>query len=101
MGAPRDRFDGKGSGMILSNEGFILTNYHVIEGASRIRVRLQNGRVFRALVKGFDSQSDVAVIQLVDAPESMLNPIKLGDSDSVKVGEFAIAIGAPFELEVK
>ncbi len=97
--APRDRFDGKGSGMILSNEGFILTNYHVIEGASRIRVRLQNGRVFRALVKGFDSQSDVAVIQLVDAPESMLNPIKLGDSDSVKVGEFAIAIGAPFELE--
>ena len=97
--APRDRYDGKGSGMVLSKEGFVLTNYHVIEGASRIRVRLQSGRVFKALVKGFDSRSDVAVIKLVDAPEPMLEPIKLGDSDAVKVGEFAIAIGAPFELE--
>ncbi|XOV69425.1 MAG: trypsin-like peptidase domain-containing protein [Verrucomicrobiota bacterium] len=96
---PRDRFDGKGSGMILSKEGYILTNYHVIEAASRIRVRLMNGRIFKALVKGYDSQSDVAVIQLVDAPESLLIPIKIGDSDAVKVGEFAIAIGAPFELE--
>ena len=96
---PKDRYDGKGSGMILSKKGFVLTNYHVIEGASRIRVRLQSGRVFRALVKGYDSQSDVAVIELVDAPESILQPIELGDSDSVNVGEFAIAIGAPFELE--
>ncbi|MBT5926663.1 MAG: trypsin-like serine protease [Verrucomicrobia bacterium] len=95
---PRDRFDGKGSGMILSKDGQVLTNYHVIEGASRIRVRLQNGRTFKAMVKGFDPQSDVAVIQLVEAPDSMLMPIKIGDSDAVKVGEFAIAIGAPFEL---
>lgn len=96
---PQDRFDGKGSGMILDKEGHILTNYHVIEAASRIRVRLMNGRIFRAMVKGYDSQSDVAVIQLVDAPKSLLTPIKIGDSDAVKVGEFAIAIGAPFELE--
>lgn len=96
---PQDRFDGKGSGMILSKEGYILTNYHVIEAASRIRVRLMNGRIFKAQVKGYDSQSDVAVIQLVDAPKSLLVPIKIGDSDAVKVGEFAIAIGAPFELE--
>jgi serine protease Do len=96
---PRDRYDGKGSGMILSKDGFILTNYHVIEAASRIRVRLQNGRVFKAHVKGVDPQSDVAVIQLIEAPDSLLHPIKLGDSDTVKVGEFAIAIGAPFELE--
>jgi serine protease Do len=96
---PKDRYDGKGSGMILNKEGFVLTNYHVIEGASRIRVRLQNGRVFKAHVKGFDSQSDVAVIKLIEAPGSILHPIRLGDSDEVKVGEFAIAIGAPFELE--
>ena len=96
---PRDRFDGKGSGMILSKDGHILTNYHVIEAASRIRVRLMNGRIFKAKVTGYDSQSDVAVIQLVDAPKSLLTPIKIGDSDAVKVGEFAIAIGAPFELE--
>ncbi len=96
---PRDRFDGKGSGMILSKDGHILTNYHVIEAASRIRVRLMNGRIFKAIVTGYDSQSDVAIIQLVDAPKSLLTPIKIGDSDAVKVGEFAIAIGAPFELE--
>jgi serine protease Do len=96
---PRDRFDGKGSGMVLSSEGHVLTNYHVIEAASRIRVRLRNGRVFKAHVRGFDSQADIAVLHLIDAPASMLHPIKTADSDAVQVGEFAIAIGAPFELE--
>ena len=96
---PEDRFDGKGSGMILDKEGHILTNYHVIEAASRIRVRLQNGKIFQAHVRGYDSQSDVAIIQLIEAPAEILTPIALGDSDKARVGEFAIAIGAPFELE--
>jgi len=96
---PEDRFDGKGSGMILDKEGHILTNYHVIEAASRIRVRLQNGKIFQAHVRGYDSQSDVAIIQLIEAPADILTPIALGDSDKARVGEFAIAIGAPFELE--
>ncbi|MEC7199698.1 MAG: trypsin-like peptidase domain-containing protein [Verrucomicrobiota bacterium] len=96
---PEDRFDGKGSGMILDKEGHILTNYHVIEAASRIRVRLQNGKIFQAHVRGYDSQSDVAIIHLIEAPAEILTPIALGDSDKARVGEFAIAIGAPFELE--
>jgi serine protease Do len=96
---PEDRFDGKGSGMILDVQGHILTNYHVIEAASRIRVRLQDGRLFQAHVRGYDAQSDVAILRLINAPEDTLKPIRIGDSEAVRVGEFAIAIGAPFELE--
>lgn len=95
-----DVFDGKGSGVVISRDGFVLTNYHVIEGASLLRVRLQNGRSFSARVQGQDPQSDVAVIKIEpDQGDETFTPAKLGDSDSVRVGEFAIAIGAPFELD--
>lgn len=95
-----DVFDGKGSGVVISEDGFVLTNYHVIEGASRLRVRLQSGRSFSASVQGQDPQSDVAIIKI--EPGAMSKPFQvatLGDSDKVRVGEFAIAIGAPFELD--
>ncbi len=96
---PRSRgpvFDGQGSGMIIREDGYILTNGHVVEGADRIRVRFSDGREFPAEVRGVDEQSDVAVIR-VEARD--LPAIRFADSDKVKVGEFAIAIGAPLELD--
>lgn len=95
-----DIFDGKGSGVVISEDGLVLTNYHVIEGASRLRVRLRNGRSFSASVQGQDPQSDVAVIRIEPGESTQsFQAAKLGDSDRVRVGEFAIAIGAPFELD--
>ena len=95
-----DVFDGKGSGVEISEDGFVLTNYHVIEGASQIRVRLRSGRSFSATVQGQDPQSDVAVIKIDPGSYTEKFPLaKLGDSDRVRVGQFAIAIGAPFELD--
>ena len=95
-----DVFDGKGSGVVISEDGFVLTNYHVIEGASLIRVRLQNGQSFSASVQGQDPQSDVAVIKIDPGASTQSFPEAiLGDSDKVEVGQFAIAIGAPFELD--
>ena len=95
-----DVFDGKGSGVVISEDGFVLTNYHVIEGASQLRVRLQSGKSFMATGQGQDPQSDVAIIKIEsgDTPQSF-QVATLGDSDKVRVGEFAIAIGAPFELD--
>lgn len=87
---------GKGSGIIIRKDGFILTNRHVVEDADKIQVRLLDGRTFSAKVQGVDAQSDVAVVK-IDARD--LPVAKLGDSSKVRVGEFAIAIGAPFSLD--
>jgi Trypsin-like serine proteases, typically periplasmic, contain C-terminal PDZ domain len=87
---------GKGSGVIIRKNGFILTNRHVIEDAETIQVRLLDGRTFQAKVHGVDAASDVAVLK-IDADD--LPVAKLGDSSRVRVGEFAIAIGAPFSLD--
>lgn len=97
--ADQDVFDGKGSGVVIDEKGFVLTNYHVIKAASQLRVRLQNGRSFSARIQGQDLQSDVAVIKIETASPALFSPAKLGDSDQVRVGEWAIAIGAPFELD--
>ena len=91
-------YNGQGSGIIMDSEGRILTNHHVVEQAERIRVRLRDGRQFEAEVKGTDEQSDLAVLQL-KSPPTDLPTARLGDSDKVRVGEFAIAIGAPFRLD--
>jgi len=88
--------DGQGSGIIIREDGYIMTNRHVVEDAESIEVRLKDGRVFKARVRGVDPQSDVAVLQ-IDA--NGLPFAKLADSSKTKVGEFAIAIGAPFQLE--
>lgn len=89
-------FDGRGSGIVLTEDGYILTNAHVVENAEKIRVRLKNGGEFDAEIKGRDKQSDLAVLKI----EARGLPVaRFGDSSAVRVGEFAIAIGAPFELD--
>jgi serine protease Do len=93
---PGERQTGQGSGIIIRKDGYILTNRHVVEDAERIEVRLKDGRVFKAKVRGVDAPSDVAVIK-IDAKN--LPVAKLADSSKTRVGEFAIAIGAPFALE--
>lgn len=84
-----------GSGFIFREEGYILTNNHVIAEATDILVKLQDGRRFKAEVVGADERSDLAVLK-INATALPLS--KLGDSDAVKVGEFAFAIGTPMEL---
>jgi serine protease Do len=87
---------GLGSGVILREDGYILTNTHVVEDADKIEVKLQDGRTFKATLRGSDPKSDVAVIK-IDAKG--LPAAKLADSTKTRVGEFAIAIGAPFSLD--
>jgi serine protease Do len=88
---------GIGSGFIVDPRGYILTNQHVIEGATRITVRLQSGEEFRGRVIGADEETDIAVIK-VDASRD-LPTVKLGDSSSVEVGDWVLAIGSPFGLD--
>jgi serine protease Do len=89
-------FDGQGSGVIVREDGYILTNGHVVRNAEKIRVRLQNRKVYDAVVKGIDPMSDLAVVK-IDAKG--LPAAKFADVQKVRVGEFAIAIGAPFDLD--
>ena len=93
---PMEKLIGQGSGVIIRENGYILTNRHVVEDAEKIEVRLRDGRTFKATVRGVDPQSDVAVIKI----EAKGLPVaKLANSAKVRVGEFAIAIGAPFSLD--
>ncbi|MGD0803152.1 MAG: trypsin-like peptidase domain-containing protein [Candidatus Bathyarchaeia archaeon] len=87
----------QGSGFIYDTTGKIITNNHVVEGASRIMVTFINGTIVNATLVGRDPYSDLAVIS-VDAPASLLKPLKLGSSTSLKVGEDVIAIGNPYGL---
>jgi serine protease Do len=84
-----------GSGFIISEDGHILTNNHVVDGADKITVRLSDQREFTAKVIGTDPQSDVAIIK-IDGKNLPVLP--LGNSDTLEVGEWVIAIGSPFEL---
>jgi len=92
----RQKQRGGGSGVIVDKEGYVLTNNHVIEGADKVKVKLNDGREFTATVKGQDSRTDLAVLHIdsKDLPVAIL-----GDSDKLEVGEWAIAIGSPFGLE--
>jgi len=92
----RHRQRSGGSGVIVDKEGYILTNNHVIEGADKVKVRLNDGREFIATVKGQDSRTDLAVLHI---KEKDLPVAILGNSDNLDVGEWAIAIGSPFGLE--
>jgi len=95
--APEDFLEqGSGSGVIVSADGYILTNNHVVEGADEITVKTADGKEYKAKMVGTDKRSDVAVIK-IDA--AGLTPAKLGDSDQVVVGEWVLAIGNPFELQ--
>src|SRR5882724_1116652 len=88
---------GVGSGFIVSPKGYILTNEHVIEDATRIIVGLQSGEKYRAKVVGIDSATDVAVIK-IDAPHD-LPTVTLGDSNAAQVGDWVLAMGSPFGLD--
>jgi len=87
---------GKGSGFIVSKEGHVLTNNHVVEGADKITVTLSDGRQFDAKIVGRDPTFDLAVIKIT---ASDLPVLSLGDSDAIQVGEWVVAIGNPFGLE--
>ncbi len=84
-----------GSGVIVSPDGLVLTNNHVIDHATSIKVTLADGRDFSARVIGADPKSDVAVIKL-QGKTGKLRPIRLGDSSKVRLGEIVLAIGNPF-----
>lgn len=85
-----------GSGFIVDKTGYILTNYHVVDDASRISVRLQNGEEYLAKVIGTDDETDLAVLKIEAGKD--LPTVKLGDSDNVQVGDWVLAIGSPFGL---
>jgi serine protease Do len=88
---------GVGSGFIIDANGYILTNQHVIDGASRITIGLQTGERFRGKVIGVDSETDLAVIK-IDAGRD-LPVMKFGDSNVAQVGDWVLAIGSPFGLD--
>ncbi len=85
-----------GSGVIISTDGYIITNYHVIEGAGRVEVTLPNNQQKTAKVVGTDPSTDLALLKV---RATNLQPMTFGDSDQVQVGEWVLAIGNPFELE--
>ena len=87
--------EGQGSGIILDRKGLVVTNNHVIDGASQVRVNLKDGRTFTGEVVGSDEATDVAVIR-VDAGD--LPAAELGDSETQKVGQFVLAIGNALAL---
>lgn len=96
FGAPRQRVERSlGSGVIVSSDGTVVTNHHVIDGASEIRVVLHDNREFDADLVGSDERTDLAVLKL-RAVERELPAIPFGDSDAVEVGDLVLAIGNPF-----
>lgn len=90
---PREQQRGLGSGVVISADGYIVTNNHVIEDAERLEVTLNDNRTFDATVVGADATTDLALIK-IDAKE--LHVIPLGDSEALKVGEWVLAVGNPF-----
>lgn len=89
---------GLGSGVIVKSDGVILTNNHVVKDADHIKVRLMDGREFKAKVKGTDPQTDLAVITIA---AKGLTPLPLGDSDKARVGDWVLAIGSPLNPQLE
>lgn len=85
-----------GSGFIISDDGYILTNHHVVDGADKVIVRLNDRRELEAEVVGSDKRADIALLK-IDAED--LPTVKLGDSDKIEVGEWVLAIGSPFGFD--
>ncbi len=90
--------EGTGSGFVYDGKGHIVTNYHVIENADELLVTFASGDVHPAEVVGADQMNDLAVLR-VDANANLPQPLQLGDSDDLRVGQFVVAIGNPFGLE--
>ncbi len=99
-GVPRPRNHGvmhaQGSGFLVSSDGIVLTNAHVVDGAKEVTVKLSNHREYKAKVLGADRTSDIAVLK-IDAHD--LPTVQLGDSNQLNVGDYVLAIGEPFGLE--
>jgi putative serine protease PepD len=91
--------EGSGSGSILDQQGNILTNYHVIEGAQKLSVSLGGKKDYPAVVVGGDPDTDLAVIRLTEKPAGGITVVPLGDSDKLVVGQKVLAIGNPFGLD--
>jgi serine protease Do len=94
---PDRKQQGVGSGFIMSKEGYILTNNHVVEDAEQIKVKLAGGKEFDGKIVGRDPKTDLALVKI--AGDSDLQPLKLGNSDDLKVGSWVVAVGSPFGLE--
>jgi serine protease Do len=95
---PRNRKEsGLGSGFIIDPKGLILTNNHVVEGAQKLTVQLADEREFDAEVVGTDKPSDLALIRIKHPPSGLV-PLRFGDSDKLQIGEWVVAVGAPFGL---
>ena len=88
----------QGSGFVYDEQGHVITNQHVVDGAQSVKVTLWNGKTYDATVVGSDPSTDIAVLD-VDAPASVLEPLALGNSSQLEVGDGVIAIGSPFGLE--
>ncbi len=88
---------GVGSGFVMSREGYILTNNHVVEDADQIKVKLANGKEYDGKVVGRDPKTDLALVKVEGSSD--LHPLKLGNSDDLEVGSWVVAIGSPFGLE--
>lgn len=105
FGIPQDYGDGRpqyreqragGSGVIISEDGYIVTNNHVVDGASKLRVKLNDGRTFDGKLIGTDSATDLALLK-IDAKD--LPTLPFGSSDALRLGEWVLAIGSPFDLQ--
>ena len=93
----QQKFRALGSGVVIdANKGYVVTNNHVVENATKIQVQLSDGRKYDAKVIGKDPRSDIALIQLKDAKN--LTAIKVADSDNLRVGDYTVAIGNPYGL---
>ena len=96
-GQGEERPRGLGSGFIVSQDGYVLTNAHVVEGADEVYVNLTDKREFKAKVVGTDKRTDVAVLKI--EASKLPAPVRVGDVNRLKVGEWVMAIGTPFGLE--
>ena len=94
-GAPTREAKAGGSGVLITDDGYIVTNHHVVENATKVKVRLNDGRTYDAEIVGTDPTSEVALIKIDDKGLPFL---KFGSSDNLRLGEWVLAIGSPFDL---
>jgi len=97
FGPQQQQGQAEGSGFVYDDAGHIITNAHVVDGATAIKVRFKDGTTAKATLVGKDVSSDLAVLK-VDAPPSELHPLSLGDSSAIEPGDSVVAIGSPFGL---
>ncbi|MDR3708384.1 MAG: trypsin-like peptidase domain-containing protein [Capsulimonadaceae bacterium] len=97
QGGRTQRTKGVGSGVIISDDGYILTNHHVVKNAATVKILLSDGKAYRAKVVGADQTTDIAVVK-IDAPEEKLRPAQFADSKALEVGDMVIAAGNPLNI---